>query len=144
MLTFGSPACNTSDIPPVFAPTGWHTTSLEHLTFRVADYKKEAAFYAALMGWSPRSDDGKQAVLDLGDWGSAIFRSAPAESFEDGGGRGGPVRAVVESFCFGMEPWNATRVEAELKKRGLEPVAEKGANGFESFHVKDPDGFALQ
>ena len=34
MLTFGAPACNTSDIPPVFAPTGWKTVALEHVTFR--------------------------------------------------------------------------------------------------------------
>jgi catechol 2,3-dioxygenase-like lactoylglutathione lyase family enzyme len=143
MLTFGSPACNTSDITPVFEPTGWKTTSLEHLTCRVADYKKEAAFYIALMGWTLRSDDGKQAVLDLGNWGSVIFRQAPAESF-DGGGRGGPVRAVVESFCFGIEPWSAKTVEAELRKRGLAPVADNDGNGFESFRVKDPDGFDLQ
>ena len=145
MLTFGSPACNTSDIPPVFAPTGWKTTSLEHLTFRVADYKKEAAFYIALMGWSLRSDDGKRAVLDVGSWGSVIFRPAPADSFEtSGSGRGGVVHAAVESFCFGIEPWSAAAVEAELKKRGLAPIAEQGPNGFESFHVKDPDGFDLQ
>src|SRR5215470_1484144 len=152
-LTFGSPACNTNDIPPVFAPTGWKTTSLEHLTFRVADYKKEAAFYIALMGWALRSDDGKQAVLDLGNWGSVIFRQAPAESFEraaaapaDGRGRGqaAPVRAVVESFCFGIEPWNAKTVEAELRKRGLSPTADDDGKGFESFRVKDPDGFELQ
>src|SRR5262244_4031339 len=84
MLTFGSPACNTSDITPIFEPTGWKTTSLEHLTFRVADYRKEAAFYIALMGWTLRSDDGKQAILDLGNWGSVIFRQAPAESFGAG------------------------------------------------------------
>ena len=74
MLTFGSPACNTADITPVFEPTGWKTVALDHLTFRAADYRKEAAFYIALMGWKLRSDDGKQAVLDMGDWGSAIFR----------------------------------------------------------------------
>ena len=28
--------------------------------------------------------------------------------------------------------------------RGLTPIAETGANNFESFHVKDPDGFDLQ
>src|SRR5262245_26195326 len=154
MLTFGSPACNTSDIPPVFEPTGWKTTSLEHLTFRVADYKKEAAFYMALMGWALRSDDGTQAVLDLGTWGSVIFRQAPAESFEraaaapqEARGRSGqaaPVRAVVESFCFGIEPWNAKTVDAELRKRNLTPVADNDGNGFESFRVKDPDGFSLQ
>ena len=53
-------------------------------------------------------------------------------------------RAVVDSFCFGIEPWNADTVEAELKKRGLAPVADNEGNGFESFHVKDPDGFDLQ
>src|SRR5438874_2842356 len=69
MRTFGIPACNTTAIAAVFAPTGWKTTSLEHITFRVADYRKEAAFYIALMGWTLRSDDGKQAVADIGDWG---------------------------------------------------------------------------
>src|SRR5579859_6898722 len=90
MRTFGIPACNTTAIPPVFAPTGWKTTALDHLTFRVADYQKEAAFYIALMGWKLRSDDGKQAVLDIGNWGSAIFRQAPLDSFTANTGRGGP------------------------------------------------------
>src|SRR5262245_49738541 len=63
MRTFGSPSCNTTPIPPVFEATGWKTISLDHLTFQVADYQKEAAFYIALMGWKLRSDDGKQAVL---------------------------------------------------------------------------------
>ena len=112
MRTFGIPACNTTAIAAVFAPTGWKTTSLEHITFRVADYRKEAAFYIALMGWTIRSDDGKQAVVD--------------------------------SFCVGIEPWSAKTVERELKARGLTPIAETGPNGFESFHVKDLDGFDLQ
>jgi catechol 2,3-dioxygenase-like lactoylglutathione lyase family enzyme len=51
---------------------------------------------------------------------------------------------VVESFCFVIEPWNAENVEAELRKRGLTPVAEYDGKGFESFHVKDLDGFDLQ
>jgi catechol 2,3-dioxygenase-like lactoylglutathione lyase family enzyme len=154
MLTLGSPSCVTTATPPPFEPTGWKTVALDHFTFRVADYQKEAAFYAALMGWKPRTDDGKQAVMDLGDWGTVIFRQAPADSFETptaGGGelrgRGGqatPVRAVVESFCFVIEPWNATTVEAELRKRGLAPVAVNDDKGFESFRVKDPDGFDLQ
>jgi catechol 2,3-dioxygenase-like lactoylglutathione lyase family enzyme len=147
MRTFGIPACNTTPIAAVFAPTGWKTASLEHVTFRVADYRKEAAFYIALMGWTLRQDDGKQAVLDIGDWGSAIFKAAPAEAFESAGargGRGGPVHALVDSFCFGIEPWNAKAVERELKARGLAPIAEAGPNGFESFHVRDPDGFDLQ
>ena len=35
-------------------------------------------------------------------------------------------------------------MEAELTKRGLNPVADNDGKGFESFHVKDPDGFDLQ
>jgi catechol 2,3-dioxygenase-like lactoylglutathione lyase family enzyme len=144
MLTFGTPGCNTTDIAPVFEPTGWKTMALDHLTFQVADYEKEAAFYSALMGWTCRSDDGQQAVLDIGNWGSAIFTSGPADAAPATGGPGGGARAVVASFCFVIDPWNARKVEAELQKRGLTPVADNDGKGFESFHVKDPDGFDLQ
>ena len=78
---YGTPACNTDPIPPVFAKTGWRTTSLDHIAFRVADPQKEAAFYTALMGWKMRSDDGTRVVMDIGDWGTAIFRRARADSF---------------------------------------------------------------
>jgi catechol 2,3-dioxygenase-like lactoylglutathione lyase family enzyme len=124
----------TAPIKPLFAPTGWKTVALEHISFQVPDYRKEAAFYIALMGWKLRSDDGKQAVLDIGDWGSAIFKAAPPEQ----------TRAVVDGFGFVIEPWNAKTVEAELRKRDLNPVADNNGSGFESFHVKDPDGFDLQ
>jgi len=123
----------TAPIQPVFEPTGWKTVALDHITFEMADYRKEAAFYNALMGWRLSSDDGKQAVLDIGDWGSAIFRQAPEQR-----------SAVVENFCFVIEPWNAEAVRGELQKRGLSPVSENDGNGFESFHVKDPDGWDLQ
>jgi catechol 2,3-dioxygenase-like lactoylglutathione lyase family enzyme len=144
---YGTPACNTDPIAPVFAKTGWRTTGLDHITWRVADPKTEAAFYAALMGWKVRSVDPTRVVMDMGDWGSAVFRQVSADSFPaTGRGRANavPVRAVVEGIGFDIEPWNAKTVEAELRKRGMNPVAENGPNGFESFHVKDPDGFDLQ
>src|SRR5262245_8030310 len=102
MLKLGDPGCVTTPIKPVFEPTGWKTVALDHIMFDVADYKKEAAFYIALMNWKLRSDDGKQAILDMGDWGSTIFRQAapapaapaapaadPAAKGGRGGGRGG-------------------------------------------------------
>ena len=146
MLTFGTPACNTSDIPPLFEPTGWKTVALDHVVFRAAEYQKEAAFYIALMGWKLRSDDGRQAVLDVGDWGSAIFKQADPGAFDDaasGSPRGASARVVVESFSFAIDRWNAKNVEAELRKRGLTPVADNDRE-FESFHVKDPDGWDVQ
>jgi catechol 2,3-dioxygenase-like lactoylglutathione lyase family enzyme len=150
MLTFGTPACNTTGIAPIFAPTGWKTVAIDHITFRAADYRKEAAFYIALMGWTLRSDNGTQAVLDMGDWGSAIFKAAAPGAFDtppaDAGGRGrGPAaRVVVESFSFAIDQWNTATVEAELRKRGMTPVADNDGHGFESFWVKDPDGWDLQ
>ena len=138
MLTLGSASCVTSEIKPVFAPTGWKTTALDHITIRVADYRAETAFYVALMGWTLRSDDGKQAILDLGNWGSVIFKQSedapPAAAPAGGGGRGGASRAVVESFAFAIEPWNAKTVEAELRKRGLDPVADNDGSDECSVH----------
>ena len=146
---YGTPACDTNPIQPVFEPTGWRTIALDRITFRVADARAEAAFFAALKGWRVRLDEGTAVVMDIGDWGTAVFRQAAAESFATPAGASGaarriPVRAVVEGFGFAIEPWNAKTVEQELRKRGLNPVADNDGKGFESFHVKDPDGFDLQ
>src|ERR1043166_7990845 len=109
-----TPACDTTAIKPIFEPTGWKTVLLDRLTMQVADYEKEAAFFNALVGWKVRADDGTKAILDIGDFGSIEIR----------GGAAPGSRAVVDSFCFGIEPWDAKTVEAELRKRGLSPVAE--------------------
>jgi catechol 2,3-dioxygenase-like lactoylglutathione lyase family enzyme len=130
----------TAPIEPVFASTDWKTTALESITFEMEDYKKEAAFYIALLGWKLRSDDGKQAVLDIGNWGSAIFRAAEGNyTTKPPEGR----RVVASSFAFVIDGWNAKHVAAELERRGLNPIADNNGK-FESFHVKDPDGWGLQ
>ncbi|MEP6832560.1 MAG: VOC family protein [Gemmatimonas sp.] len=158
-LKLGSIPCDTTAIKPIFGSTGWKTTSLDHISMQVADIPKEIAFYSALMGWTLRSDDGKQAIMDYGTLGSVVFKQltpAPPPDTSGGrggggggggggrGGRGGPARALVEGVCWGITPWDAKKVEAELKKRGLTPVADNDGHGFESFHVKDPDGFDVQ
>ncbi|MEA3139812.1 MAG: hypothetical protein QOK23_1981 [Gammaproteobacteria bacterium] len=131
----------TAAIQPVFAPTGWKTTALESITFEMEDYRKEAAFYVALLGWKLRSDDGKQTVLDIGDWGSAVFRQVRQGNYSVTPPEGR--RVVVTGFAFVVDPWNAKQVSTELEKRGLKPIAENKGK-FESFHVKDPDGWDLQ
>ena len=122
----------TAPIKPIFASTGWKTMALDHIAYQVPDCEKEAAFYVALMGWKLRSIGSGQAVLDIGDWGSAVFKNASEK------------QAHVQSFCFVIEPWDARIVEGELRKRGLNPVADNNGKGFESFQIKDPDGFSLQ
>src|SRR5206468_2592781 len=67
---------DTVPLVPPFAATGWKTVWLDHLSYRCADYEKAAAFYVALMGWKVRSDNGRQAVLEIGDnCGDIIMRS---------------------------------------------------------------------
>jgi catechol 2,3-dioxygenase-like lactoylglutathione lyase family enzyme len=163
------PPPDTTPAKLPFEATGWTTVLLDHFSSQAVDYQKEAAFYAALMGWKIRSDDGKQAVLDIGNWGGFVIRGGyqpppapppatptptPAAAGDPaaagrqgrGGGRGPaqPRQFVVDGFCWGVEPWDTKKVETELTKRGLNPVADHQGKDFQSFHVKDPDGFDLQ
>src|SRR4029453_11237079 len=125
----GTPECDPTPAKLPFEPTGWKTVLLDHFSCQVVDYPKEAAFYAALMNWKIRSDDGKQAVLDIGDWGGLVLRGGyqapptPPSSEaaagggrsdagggrgDAGGGRGGPRAprlAAFDNFCWGIEPW---------------------------------------
>jgi catechol 2,3-dioxygenase-like lactoylglutathione lyase family enzyme len=167
----GTPECNTKPLPNPFEPTGWTTVLLDHFSMRVADYKKEAAYFNALMNWKIRSDDGSKAVLDIGDWGGIVIRGGyapptPAASAASaatagqgaaaagaatagqgrGGGGGGRGRsmAAFDGFCWGIAPWDTKKVEEALKQRGLNPVADHDGKDFQSFHVKDPGGFDLQ
>jgi len=170
----GTPRCNAKPMPAPFEPTGWKTVLLDHFSLQVTDLEKEASFYNNLMGWKVRSNDGKAIVMDIGKIGGVIMRGglvpmeppppptppAGAENARGGrggadkkggggGGRGGggaraPIKAVWDGFCFGIDPWDNKKVEAALKTRGLNPVADHNPKeNFYSFHVKDPDGFDL-
>lgn len=158
----GTPACDTMPLAAPFAPTGWKTTGLDHFTMRAVDYRKEAAFYMALMNWTLRSDDGSQAVLDIGNVGTVIIKGGytppppppprvlsaadSAALAARGGGRGARrvPNVVWDSYAWVIAPWNAKAIRAELEKRGLNPVEDNsGPAGCESFHVKDAQGFDL-
>ena len=151
----GTPGCETTPAKLPFEPTGWKTVMLDHFTCQVADYPKEAAFYQSLMNWKIRSDDGKQAVLDIGDWGGLVLRGGyvappppatpPGAAGVTGAGRGGgapraPRNAAFDGMAWAIDEWDAKKVEAALKARGLSPVADNHGD-YQSFHVKDPDGF---
>ncbi len=159
----GGPPPDTTPAKLPFARTGWKTVRFDDVTIEVADHEKEAAYYNALMNWAVRSDNATESVLDIGDWGGMIIRGgyhqsaaeiaaekaryermsaqAAKRGFKMGPFK--PTQAKVTGFSWGIEPWNAKTVEAELKKRGLNPIAGDH-DGFESFRVKDPDGFNLE
>ena len=83
-------ACGKTPFKAPFEPTGWKTVLLDHFSMQVTEPEKEAAFYAALMGWKVRSNDGKEIYMDIGDWGGVKIRGGyvPRAGGRGGGGRG--------------------------------------------------------
>jgi catechol 2,3-dioxygenase-like lactoylglutathione lyase family enzyme len=202
-----SAACIKTPLKAPFEPTGWKTVLLDHFHMRATDAEREAAFYAAFLGWKVRSNDGNEIYMDIGDWGGVKIvggytppargggagrgggggragggadsanargggagrggggdstgRGAAGGGRAGGGGNANPSNMPActtprfelipgagvrwDGFCWGIDKWDTKKVEAELAKRSLNPVAEHDAkNDFYSFHVKDPDGMDVQ
>jgi catechol 2,3-dioxygenase-like lactoylglutathione lyase family enzyme len=148
-------------IPQAFEPTGWKTVWLDHISYSVADYRKSAAFYRDLMGWTVQNDNGStQASLDINGIGGIIIRnrrdpgqaqgaagaaSAPPAGAAQGAQRPRPpLTGVINHISWGITNWDTEKVEAELKRRGLTPRPDMVGTDFKSFHVLDPDGWDLQ
>src|SRR4029079_5672376 len=113
----GTPACDTTPAKLPFEATGWKTVLLDHFSCQVADYQKEAAYYAALMNWKIRSDDGKQAVLDIGDWGGLVLRGGyapppPPPPPADAPPAGAPAGRPPAGAPRRRRPWRRTRRSA--------------------------------
>ena len=160
----GTPGCEPTPAKLPFEPTGWNTVLLDHFSCRCADYPKEAAYYAGaheLEDPQRRRQAGGAGHRRLGRsraprrLSGAARRRPPATPPRGRGAAGGrwrrgggapraPRNAAFDGFCWGIEPWDAKKVEAELRKRGLTPVADNHGKDFQSFHVKDPDGFDLR
>jgi catechol 2,3-dioxygenase-like lactoylglutathione lyase family enzyme len=125
----------------------WKTVWLDHISFQVADYRRSADFYSSLMGWRVTEDTGKEAVLDINGIGGIIIRNHPGGGEKKGSATSGLETAAtgtIDHISWGVEPWDTDAVRHELETRHLNPEADMDAHGFESFHVKDPDGWDLQ
>jgi catechol 2,3-dioxygenase-like lactoylglutathione lyase family enzyme len=108
---------------------GFKAVTVNHVSYRVADYGRTRDFYADLLGMKISHDDGKQCYLEFGD-SFLIPRNA----------RNGGQTPLVDHIAYTIDNWNKDVVEAELKRRGLQPRPDTE----NSFHVKDPDGFDVQ
>jgi catechol 2,3-dioxygenase-like lactoylglutathione lyase family enzyme len=145
-------------IAQAFEPTGWRTVALDHISFAVTDYRRSAAFYRDLMGWTVRNDNGtSQATLDINGLGDIIIRNRREPATTGAGAAAGaagatgssssgrpPVTGVINHISWGVDPWDTQKVEAELKRRGLNPRPDMVGDNFKSYHVLDPDGWDLQ
>ena len=168
-----TPANGRVDALP-FAPTGWRTTWLDHISQGVTSYKESVAWYEALLGWEGTGDEGSQNTTNIGDIGGTIIRGGNANApgglqAGRGGGAGGagaagadasgraaaaPLvrRTTLGHISFGIMPWPAdpTQVAAELEKRGLNARVDTGGSTpiqearYKSYHTTTPDMFDLQ
>jgi hypothetical protein len=129
--------------PSTAAP--WKTVHLDHISYQVTDHVRSSAWYADLMGWAIKNQADNQTTLAIGDVGEIIIRnSRNSRNPAPPAGSGPQVTGLINHVSFGIDPWDKDSVKAELTSRGLSPRDDFQDGGFESYHVKDPDGWDLQ
>lgn len=117
------------------APTPWsegkgfQAIAVNHISYGVADYARTRDFYSDLLGMKVASDDGKQCYLVFGDTFIIPRKTRQPDN-----------KPYIDHLAITIDNWDKNAVEAELKRRGLDPRADTE----NSFHVQDPDGFDLQ
>jgi catechol 2,3-dioxygenase-like lactoylglutathione lyase family enzyme len=116
-----------SSVSEAAGSKGLKAVAVNHISYQVADYAKTRDFYADLFGMKLSHDDGKQCYLAFGD--SFLI----PRNHDSGTPR-------IDHIAYTIDNWDKNAVEAELKRRGLEPQPDTE----NSFHVKDPNGFDLQ
>jgi catechol 2,3-dioxygenase-like lactoylglutathione lyase family enzyme len=115
--------------PAAAAESAFKAAAVNHISYSVADYARTRDFYEGLFGMKISHDDGHQCYMEFGAT-HLIPRNA----------RTGATTPRIDHVAYTIDPWDRTAVEAELRRRGLNPRPDEET----SFHVKDPDGFDLQ
>jgi len=113
-------------------PRKLKATWINHYAYGVADYGRTRDFYADLLGMKVTLDDGKQAALSFGNTVMKVRKKAKPDD-----------KPSIGHVAYTVENWNEDAVEAELKRRGLEPRTDMGG-GSKSFHISDPDGYDVE
>ena len=132
----------------------WKTVFMDHISYSVSDHKRTAAWYADLMGWTVNSQNDTQTSMSIGEGlGGIIIRNRrqPAVDAAPAPAAGAaaapapqPITGVINHISFGITPWDKDAVKAELTRRGLSPRDDFQGDSFESYHVRDPEGWDLQ
>jgi catechol-2,3-dioxygenase len=131
-----------------FATTGWTTVWLDHISFRVTNYKESASFYSNLLGWNLTYDEGSQQELMIGEVGDIIVRGGNPN--DPSYSRSAPRKAQLDHISFGISPWDTDLVKAELDKRGLQARVDTASPddihvaAYKSYHTTTPNGYNLQ
>ena len=141
----GTPAEAAAQPASGAGAAAFRTTSLDHISYAVADYGRSRDFYADLMGWEVRSDNGEsQASLAIADIGNIIIRNNRQGMRQEREGRP-PLTGVINHISWRIADFDSGAVREELERRGLNPRRDQGGGeGYDSYHVLDPDGWDLQ
>jgi catechol 2,3-dioxygenase-like lactoylglutathione lyase family enzyme len=108
--------------------------TVNHISYQSADFEKLRDFYADVLGmkvYHHTSHTGQQQTwLGFGD-SYIIPRTSTRADMKP---------PLVDHIAFTIANWNTRAVEAELRRRSLDPRPDTD----DSFIVRDPDGFMLQ
>lgn len=112
-------------------------TRINHISYRVSDYKKTRDFYSSLLGMKVSHDDGKEKCsLTVGNM--EIHVSASNEPLHAVDGKVNPLRKpYIDHIDFDTDQ-SKEAIAAELGRRGI-----KSAPTQASFRIKDPDGYDI-
>jgi catechol 2,3-dioxygenase-like lactoylglutathione lyase family enzyme len=108
---------------------------VNHISHTCVDYGKVRDYYVDLWGMRTVSDDGKIAVVEFG----GSYGDPPQQVWLRGGLRPGE-KEYVDQVGYTIEDFNSSRVEAELKRRGLKP---KSAGPY-AWAINDVADFPIQ
>lgn len=119
---------------PPAGPGKFKAVTVNHISYQSSNFEKTRDFYADVLGmtvWSHTSHTGeKQTWLGFGD-SYIIPRTSRRVEIKP---------PLVDHIAFTIENWTTAAVEAELKRRDLNPRPDTD----DSFIVTDPGGFMLQ
>jgi catechol 2,3-dioxygenase-like lactoylglutathione lyase family enzyme len=110
-------------------PSDLHSKTVNHVAITVSNLDDSTLWYQNLFNLETWHHDPHGTYLGFGE--SMLVLRPPS--------RPGQPSGVITHFMMGVDDFNASQMEAELKKYGLNPRKDS-----DSFHVKDPDGLDVQ
>lgn len=128
MLVAASAVPAATQTPPAAPANPLPTSGIDHVSVRVSDMERSAAFYQSLFGLKPLSEDQPHRILRLGD--QRVIISLRQDT----------PHGQIDHFGVGVPSFDKAAVTRMLEQRGLTPQ-EDWEYGF---YVRDPDGVPVQ
>src|SRR5215468_1419424 len=113
---------------PAAANGGLTATWVNQYTYVAPDLKKTRDWYHEVFDMQIGHEEAKLSHMWYGDRGDTLMIIRQAEAGEQA--------PRIHKFGFTIDYWDSKAVEAELKRRGLQPKAD----GKKGFWFNDPEG----